>query len=228
MVTTGGQVNFFNSLILVMALTIKSHAYVEKKELIRLPAAQRLSIRVEHSKELMGKYYQRSIVRKYEKQAIYIDVHTMVKNALPNKWKSRAWPITDMIFEMSDTYRFDPIFLLAMIDGESSFNPEAVGGVGEIGLMQIRPSTAKWIANKLDITYEGNKTLYNPMKNIRIGAGYMNYLRTKFKSHGQLYLAAYNMGPTQLGRNIKIDRWPKEYPMHIMKRYIAYYKKMPL
>lgn len=58
---------------------------------------------------------------------------------------------------------------LAVVRQESGFNPRATGGVGEIGLMQLRCSTAKGIG------YRGScRGLYNVSTNLRYG---MRYLR---------------------------------------------------
>ncbi len=51
---------------------------------------------------------------------------------------------------------------------ESGFNPAAVGGVGEIGLMQILPSTARMLG------FAGSNTdLAVPATNIHYGVMYL-------------------------------------------------------
>jgi soluble lytic murein transglycosylase-like protein len=79
--------------------------------------------------------------------AIYNEIY----NSLPRKFKPRATAVTSMIIKESAKHDFDPVLVLAIIKTESSFNPLAIGGVGEIGLMQIRPETAEWIAKKKDL-----------------------------------------------------------------------------
>ena len=51
---------------------------------------------------------------------------------------------------------------------ESGFNPNAVGGVGEIGLMQIRPQTAAMLGFKGGLT-----SLFEPETNVRFGVAYL-------------------------------------------------------
>jgi soluble lytic murein transglycosylase-like protein len=64
----------------------------------------------------------------------------------------------------------------AVVRLESNFNPRARGRAGEIGLMQIKPSTARGIG------YSGSATaLYNPDTNLRWG---MAYLATAYKLAG--------------------------------------------
>jgi soluble lytic murein transglycosylase-like protein len=60
----------------------------------------------------------------------------------------------------------------AVIRIESNFNPNARGGVGEIGLMQLRYNTARGVG------YRGSKrALYNPETNIRYGMKYLGQAR---------------------------------------------------
>jgi soluble lytic murein transglycosylase len=118
------------------------------------------------------------------------------------------------------------LMVLILISGESSFNPTAVGPVGEIGLMQIRMSTGKWLATLFKQPWKGSKTLQDPIANIKLGVAYLSWLRAKFEGHGQLYLAAYNMGPKSVKSAVSRKIYPKDYPLHVMKRYLAFYKDM--
>ncbi len=113
-----------------------------------------------------------------------------------------------------------------MIENESSFNPEVKGTSGEIGLMQLMPRTAKWIAGKLRMKYQGKKTLTDPVANIRLGAAYLAHLRAEFDFHGRLYLAAYNMGSANVQRALDRRIWPKDYAARVMQRYMRLYTEL--
>lgn len=179
-----------------------------------------------HARELMGNGYKKSIVSKYDKKNISKGIHAIVKARLPKAYKARAYSISKAIIDEATKYSLDPYFVMAVISGESSFNPIAVGPVGEIGMMQIRPSTGKWMADIVKTKYRGDKTLRDPVANIKLGVAYLAWLRTKFDGHGQLYLAAYNMGPKAVKNAVSRDIYPKDYPIHVMKRYIAFYKEI--
>ena len=56
----------------------------------------------------------------------------------------------------------------AVVQIESGYDRWAVGGVGEIGLMQIRPQTASWLGFKGDAA-----DLFNPRLNIEYGVRYL-------------------------------------------------------
>ena len=56
----------------------------------------------------------------------------------------------------------------AVVQVESNFNPKARGSAGEVGLMQIKPATARGMG------YRGStKALYNPETNLEWGMKYL-------------------------------------------------------
>lgn len=103
--------------------------------------------RLEQAQELLGQKYQGSVAQKSEGHYnLQYHVFGKIHNALPVKWKPMAAEITAAVIEESEKQELDPIFILAVIQTESQFNPEARGHLGDSGLMQILPDTAKWIA----------------------------------------------------------------------------------
>jgi len=82
----------------------------------------------------------------------------------------------------------DPRLAVALAFRESSLNPDAVGTSGEIGLMQVMPSTAKDMGFSVE-------DLRNPSKNIEIGLTYLKQNLDKFEGRPTLAAAAYNAGP---------------------------------
>jgi soluble lytic murein transglycosylase-like protein len=80
--------------------------------------------------------------------------------------------------------------LHAIAQLESSGNPDAVGGSGEIGLMQFMPATAK--ALKVDPR--------DPEQSIRGAATLLRHLMQKYRGDIASVLAAYNEGETAFDR----------------------------
>jgi len=187
-------------------------------------SAKHPHVRISHAKELLGGTYRRSVVRKTESAD---DVSQFVKAAtlrfLPKHYKKSASKISATLMAEAEHYGFDPIFLMAVIQNESSFNPRRKGHFGEIGLMQLKPSTAKWISSTYKISYHGAKSLYDPETNIKIGAAYFHKLRDQFEAHSRLYLSAYNIGAKKVREMVSDKRIPKEYVIAVMKRYLAIY-----
>ncbi|MGZ3698602.1 MAG: lytic transglycosylase domain-containing protein [Bdellovibrionota bacterium] len=183
--------------------------------------------RLSQAKELLGKYYRHSVVRAGEKVTdVDLFIRQWTNRALKGQWNRQSAKVARTILKESHRYNFDPIFLMAVIENESSFVPTARGEDGEIGLMQLRPTTARWIAHKYKLKWRGKSTLSDPVTNIRIGAAYLAFLRDKFDSHGRLYLAAYNMGAKNVARALERSIWPKDYPNRVMQRYIRFYSEL--
>ncbi len=181
-------------------------------------------VRLQHAHELMGKYYTGSVARVGENvKKINSSIYHWTKDRLPKSYRKQYQQVAQTIIDESLKYEFDPVFLMSVIQSESSFHPERVGGVGEIGLMQIRPETGQWIAKKFELGWHGKKTLFDPVANIRIGAAYLSYLRDHFDMHARLYLAAYNMGQGNVTSAREKNIWPKDYPIQVMKNYVDFY-----
>jgi hypothetical protein len=216
----------------LLSFTRISHANVsgvrpsahDRKPAGELSNSQR-KVRLHHAHELLGRYYKKSSVSVGESiPKINSAVYHWTKDHLPAKYKSQSGQIAQTIIDVSMKQQFDPVFLMSVIEGESSWRPEKVGGVGEIGLMQLRPSTGQWMAKRAGVKWQGDKTLFDPCLNIKIGAAYLNYLRDRFDDHARLYLAAYNMGQTNVDSALIRKIWPKDYPIHIMKYYVEFYE----
>lgn len=180
--------------------------------------------RIAHAKELLGGGYKHSVVRKGESVADITEfVEAMTSEWLPSKYSKRSRSLANAIVRESDKHGFDPIFILAVIQNESRFNPEMRGTHTEIGLMQIKPTTAKWIGKKMHVKYKGEKSLFDPVQNVRLGISFMALLRDQFDSHSPLYISAYNMGARRVREIVADDGMPKEYVQAVMKRYVAIY-----
>jgi soluble lytic murein transglycosylase len=176
--------------------------------------------RISHAKELLGKYYDGSYAQKLEgSHTLNIAIYNRVQSRLQGKWKAQAERISRALIHESTKYQFDPVFIMAIIQTESKFNPLTRGRFGEIGLMQVKPDTAAWIAKKYHLTWSGEKTLENPVANIRIGMAYMAYLRNHFDGVSNKYVSAYNMGPRNVKKLFAHKVRPKEYSLRVMQNY---------
>lgn len=112
--------------------------------------------------------------------------------------------------EIGEKYNICPELLEAIIETESGGNPNAVGGLGEVGLMQIYPKFHQDRMDKL-----GVYSLYRPYSNILVGA---DYLAELFKEYGDLStcLMVYNGSSDAIerGENYNLT----EYADTIIKR----------
>jgi len=78
----------------------------------------------------------------------------------------------------------------AIVKAESNFNTKALSNKGAVGLMQLMPDTALFVAQKQNIT---NFDLTNPKDNLLLGICYIAYLQQKFNSQKDV-VCAYNAG----------------------------------
>jgi soluble lytic murein transglycosylase-like protein len=75
---------------------------------------------------------------------------------------------TQLISKYADEYDVPEELALAVVQIESNFRPTVKGSAGEIGLMQIKPATARLMG------YHGpDYGLYDPETNIRYGMKYL-------------------------------------------------------
>ena len=126
--------------------------------------------------------------------------------------------IPEWILIESKKYGYDPLFLTALIITESSFYNWAKSNRGARGLMQLKPDTAVALASETSLKWKGTRTLFDPEKNIALGAYYLNKMVSRF---GDLTLAleAYNHGPSRLSRYLRKGYQPKRYSRKVLKNY---------
>lgn len=101
----------------------------------------------------------------------------------------------------------DVAWVYGLMRQESRFVTAAKSGVGAQGLMQIMPSTGKWIAGKLGMKGYQVGWLSDPDTNVMFGTTYMRMVLEGLDDHPVLASAAYNAGP---GRARK---WKDERPL---------------
>lgn len=122
-------------------------------------------------------------------------------------------------------YGVEVSWLLAIARQESDFDPTAVSSAGAVGLMQLLPSTARWIASLNGWDYSDNM-LQDPAYNIRLGAWYVRYLRAKFD--GDWWIAAYNAGEGNVAAWIQegktLDDIPFAETRHYLDRVRSYHR----
>jgi soluble lytic murein transglycosylase len=90
---------------------------------------------------------------------------------------------------------------------ESRFVTSAKSGVGAQGLMQVMPTTARWIARKLGLKDYRASLLKQLDTNLMLGTYYMKNMLSQLDDNPVLASAAYNAGP---GR---ARRWLADKPL---------------
>jgi soluble lytic murein transglycosylase len=99
--------------------------------------------------------------------------------------------------------RLDPSLIAGVIYAESKFS-DSTSSAGALGLMQLMPETAHFIAQRSGGTAFTTEDLSTPEINIAYGSWYLRWLLDRYDEDEVLALAAYNAG---MGN---VDRWVEE------------------
>ncbi|MFP4168431.1 MAG: transglycosylase SLT domain-containing protein [Desulfonatronovibrionaceae bacterium] len=138
---------------------------------------------------LLGNIYFR---RYYENTAALKDPTDLEKWDKLNKYK-------DIIRKYADMYDFDWLLILALAFQESGLKQSKVSHAGAVGIMQIKPLTAR----DPNVGIEDINKVEN---NIHAGVKYLDFLRKRYfsaedirpRDRVRLALAAYNAGPARI------------------------------
>lgn len=151
-------------------------------------------------------------------ESSYEKIEKGVKKVLQKHFGTKASNMASLIIDKSIYLRLDPLWVVAIVWTESSFNPKAISPKGARGLMQVMPRTAVEILEKISsgdlphwLDAEGS---------MRLGSYYLKKLLLKFNKNHKLATMAYNLGPYGLMRRIRETGVPKMiYWERISKRY---------
>jgi soluble lytic murein transglycosylase len=192
---------------------VPHYAHAQAKELLGLDNAYSAS-----SMDDEGRSVDHSV-------ALALYVHHKTNEFLPQAFKEDSQEVAQSLIDTANRYEMDPLFLMALIRHESRFNPSAIGSHGEIGLMQIKPSTAAWLietGNVIGYDVENvRELLKDPVTNIAFGTAYLAKLRETFKGRGPLYVSAYNMGAPNVKSRLRAGIRPRIYSDRVLSEYVA-------
>lgn len=136
---------------------------------------------------------------------MFFQYRNVIGYLYPMKYKN-------FIIKYSKTYELDPYLVSGVINVESKYNPKAKSHKDAKGLMQITPSTGRWVAERMGIENFSEDMLFDPETNIKMGCWYLNNLRQEFAQGGGvtdivLVLAAYNGGSGNVRKWLKDDKY---------------------
>ncbi|MFQ5498057.1 MAG: lytic transglycosylase domain-containing protein [Candidatus Zixiibacteriota bacterium] len=127
--------------------------------------------------------------------------------------------LTSVIYKESKKYRYDPMFVVAMIMTESSFRKGQTSRVGARGLMQVMPFIGADLATRMPVEWNGTETLFEPEANIKLGTQHLFEQVLKFGDIKKA-LVAYNMGETRLRSLLRKDApLPRKYLDRVIENY---------
>ena len=121
------------------------------------------------------------------------------------------FPYRDKIEANAARYRVDRFLAISVMKVESNFVEGATSKSGAVGLMQIMPETANWIATQLDENPPSINQLHNCDTNIKYGIWYLAELEDEFFGNDVLALAAYNAGRGNVHHRMEKNGWRKNF-----------------
>lgn len=93
----------------------------------------------------------------------------------------------------------DRFLLAGLVYAESRGKPDAVSSAGAEGLCQIKPATARELAQQMHVPGEPP---YPPAQNLRMGARYLSQNVRQWNGSEDLGLLCYRLGPGRVERDV--------------------------
>lgn len=104
-------------------------------------------------------------------------------------------PYREVLQAHAEQFALDEAWIYGLIRQESRFIVNARSQAGARGLMQLMPSTARWVARKLGLKNWRWSRLTDVDTNINLGTYYMRHVLDALDGHTVLASAGYNAGP---------------------------------
>lgn len=133
------------------------------------------------------------------------------------------------IVEIAEKTGVEGALIASIANVESGFQENAISRKGAIGIMQLMPSTAEWVAGKNRIQYSEDM-LQCAGYNIEIGSLYLAYLISCFGDR-DVGICAYNAGQGNVAswlsnKNYSHDgKSLKQIPFKETREYLSKVKK---
>ncbi|MDD5649501.1 MAG: lytic transglycosylase domain-containing protein [Candidatus Nanoarchaeia archaeon] len=166
----------------------------------------------------------REPVRYTPRQSPQRQAHQRQNQQKPKKQDNyQTKQIKQIILRESREHRIDYNYVLAIAHAESTFNSRAVSEAGCVGVMQLKPSTAKLYNRNIN-----RNDLFDPNVNIDIGVRHLKDLSIKYNGNPKLVAAAYNAGEGAVTNGRIPHNGETEYFVEKVDKYYKMYKKQNL
>ena len=140
------------------------------------------------------------------------DWHDRAIAALGAVGAMRAYPWRFPMIEKGRVSRYaerwqvDPALVYGLMRAESAMQSDALSPAGARGLLQLMPGTARAVAQRNGLPYNGAGDLLSPAVNLPLGIAHLAELQQRYEGDWIRVAAAYNAGINA------VARWDAERP----------------
>lgn len=132
-------------------------------------------------------------------------------------WQAR-YPLLylEPIQKWASARQVNPLLVIGLMRQESMFQPKIKSVAGAVGLMQVMPNTAKWIAPQIGADMK-TINLENPNDNIMLGTWYLDHTHQEYNNNSMLAIAVITAGPGNVPSGY--EPYPNRIPTNLWKKY---------
>ena len=179
----------------------------------------------------------RVLVRTLLAIAIVLALGAVIVSRIQHMAANGGLPLNDasVIREQAADKHLDPALIAGVIYAETKFDPRT-SSAGALGLMQILPATAQYIAHLSGGISFTTGDLATPKINVAYGSWYLRYLLDHYEGNEMLAVAAYNGGlanvdawvakAREAGRTLSVSEIPfpetQAYVQKVMRAQAEY------
>lgn len=133
------------------------------------------------------------------------------------------FPFSEPIQKWSQQRQLNPLLVTGLMRQESRFESKIASSAGAVGLMQVMPETADWVAAQISLK---QYDLEKPDDNINLGTWYLDYTHREYTDNSVFAVASYNAGPGSVADWIKkydtddLDRFVEQIPFPETRGYV--------
>ena len=186
---------------------------------------------------------------------LFPDAIRTVRKIYPNAYDTSgdtlpraAWrmlypaPFRQQVSAAAEANDLPYLLVCSVVRQESLWDPAAVSPSGAVGLMQLMPPTARWLARRLNLEPASRGNVTDPEWNTSAGCAYLKDLLDQQGDRPDLALAAYNAGPGRVKQwasrrgspsdpDLFIESFPfwetRSYVRRILLNYLEYRRIYP-
>ncbi len=153
-------------------------------------------------------------------------INTADKTASVHDFRLRYHaPYRDVLKGHAERHGLDQAWVLGLIRQESRFMTEVRSSAGAMGLMQLMPGTAQWVAGKMGLKNWRWGNVTDVDTNISLGTYYLRHVYDYLDSNAALATAAYNAGPGRArawrpDRTMEAAAWAETIPFNETRHYV--------